>query len=106
MTTWLAGEPGQYTPPGYVRGYLPPEADLAAYRSAVADLIASFERSGAADSPRLAARILARRLADPDIAAVAEHTPQGSAGALERLLAEVHGHRPCSRGPSLTALLR
>jgi hypothetical protein len=110
MTTWLAGRPGQaaYEPPGYVRGYLPPEADLAAYRSAVTEVTASFERSGAADSPRLAARILARRLADPDIAAVVEHTPGGSAGALERLLAEVRGYRPSSRSSaaSLTALLR
>jgi hypothetical protein len=108
VTIWLAGEPGpapaQYASPGY----RPPEPDLTAYRSAVTDLVAAFERSDAAASPRLAARLLSRRLADPAIAAVIEHTPQGSAGALDRLLLEVRGYRPAARSSatSLTALLR
>ncbi len=84
-----------------------PQPDLAAYRAAVAGLVASLERSDAAGSPRLTARILSRRLADPEIAAVIDHTPQGSAGALERLLLEIRGYRPGSRGSSsLPALLR
>lgn len=108
MTIWLAGEPGPGQPPYPPPQYRPPEPDLAAYRSAVTDLLASFERSDAGASPRQAAQILSRRLADPDIAAVIEHTPQGSAGALDRLLLEVRGYRPAARGSaaSLTALLR
>ncbi len=108
MTIWLAGDaasaPAPYAPPRY----RPPDPDLAAYRAAVADLVASFERSDVAGSQRLAARVLSRRLADPDIAAVVEHTPQGSAGALDRLLLEVRGYRPSGRSSatSLTALLR
>jgi Family of unknown function (DUF5715) len=108
VTIWLAGEaasaPAPYAPPRY----RPPDPDLAAYRAAVADLVASFERSDVAGSQRLAARVLSRRLADPDIAAVVEHTPQGSAGALDRLLLEIRGYRPSGRSSatSLTALLR
>jgi Family of unknown function (DUF5715) len=108
VTIWLAGEaasaPAPYAPPRY----RPPDPDLAAYRAAVADLVSSFERSDVAGNPRLAARVLSRRLADPDIAAVVEHTPQGSAGALDRLLLEVRGYRPSGRSSatSLTALLR
>jgi hypothetical protein len=108
VTIWLAGDaasaPAPYAPPRY----RPPDPDLAAYRAAVADLVASFERSDVAGSQRLAARVLSRRLADPDIAAVVEHTPQGSAGALDRLLLEVRGYRPSGRSSatSLTALLR
>ena len=108
MTIWVAGEtasaPAPYAPPRY----RPPDPDLAAYRAAVADLVASFERSDVAGSQRLAARVLSRRLADPDIAAVVEHTPQGSAGALDRLLLEIRGYRPSGRSSatSLTALLR
>jgi Family of unknown function (DUF5715) len=108
VTIWLAGEaasaPAPYAPPRY----RPPDPDLAAYRAAVADLVASFERSDVAGNQRLAARVLSRRLADPDIAAVVEHTPQGSAGALDRLLLEVRGYRPSGRSSatSLAALLR
>jgi hypothetical protein len=108
VTIWLAGEPGPAPPPHASPRYRPPEPDLPAYRAAVTDLLASLEHSDAAASPRLAARILSRRLTDPDIAAVIEHTPQGSAGALERLLSEVRGYRPAARSSatSLTALLR
>jgi hypothetical protein len=107
VTIWLAGEPGAAPAPDTTPRYRP-GPDLAAYRSAVTDLVAAFERGGAAASPRLAARMLSRRMADPDIAAVIEHTPQGSAGALDRLLLEVRGYRPAGRGSatSLAALLR
>jgi hypothetical protein len=101
--------PGAEQPAGRGQpGYQGAQPDLEAYRAAVADLVESFERSGAADSPRVAARILSRRLAYTDIAAVVERTPQGSAGLLERLLAEVRGYRPGSRhiATSLTGLLR
>jgi uncharacterized protein DUF5715 len=108
VTIWLAGEPGTAPPPGAPAPFRAAEPDLAAYRSAVTDLVASLERSDAAANPRLAARILSRRLADPDIAAVIDRTRHGSAGVLDRLLAEVRGYRPTARSSatSLTALLR
>jgi hypothetical protein len=104
---WLAGGPesGTDTATGSASPYSP---DLAAYRLAVTDLVTSFERSGAESSTRLAARILSRRLSSPDMLAVLEQTPQGSAGALERLLLEVRNYRPSSRSTatSLASLIR
>jgi hypothetical protein len=99
VTTWLAG--------GQAAAYQP-GLDLPAYRDAVAELAASFERSGAGSSTRLAARVLSRRLTDPDIADVLAQTPSGSAGALERLLLEVRGYRPSPRSSatSLASLIR
>jgi hypothetical protein len=84
------------------------EPDLAAYRNAVADLAASFERSGAGARTSLAARVLSRRLADPDITPVLARTPHGAAGALDRLLLEVRSYRPSPRSSatSLAALIR
>jgi hypothetical protein len=82
--------------------------DLTAYREAVTDLVAAFQRSDAAASPRLAARLLSSRLADPAIAAVLDQTPRGSTGALERLLSEVSSYRPSSRSSatSLGSMIR
>ena len=99
VTTWLAG--------GQAAAYQP-GLDLPAYRDAVTELAASFERSGAASSTRLAARVLSRRLTDPDIADVLAQTPSGGAGALERLLLEVRGYRPSPRSSasSLASLIR
>ena len=99
VTTWLAG--------GQAAAYQP-GLDLPAYRDAVTELAASFERSGAASSTRLAARVLSRRLTDPDIADVLGQTPSGCAGALERLLLEVRGYRPSPRSSasSLASLIR
>ena len=100
MTTWLAGG-------GQAAAYQP-GLDLPAYRDAVTELAASFERSGAGSSTRLAARVLSRRLTDPDIADVLAQTPSGGAGALERLLLEVRGYRPSPRSSatSLASLIR
>jgi hypothetical protein len=105
-------EPSSYAPPTMPAPARQPAQpglpDLAAYRMAVTDVVASFERSGAAASTRLAARILARRLADPEIAAVVTQTPDSSAGVLERLLLEIRSYRPSARtsAASLGALLR
>jgi hypothetical protein len=110
---WLANGPepwaGLAVQGGAAAWYAPAqEPDLTAYRSAVIDLVASFERSGAGASAGLAARFLSGRLAVPDIAAVLVHTPQGVAGALERLLLEVRSYRPSARSSatSLAALIR
>jgi hypothetical protein len=70
--------------------------------------VTSFERSGAQSSARLTARILSRRIASPEMLAVLTQTPQGSAGALERLLVEVRNYRPSVRSTatSLASLIR
>jgi hypothetical protein len=107
MTMWLANgaETGTDTAAGTTAPHSP---DLAAYRMAVTDLVTSFERSGAQSSARLTARILSRRIASPEMLAVLTHTPQGSAGALERLLVEVRNYRPSVRSTatSLASLIR
>jgi hypothetical protein len=115
VTLWLSGGTGAGTGAApasapvaaYTRARPP---DLAAYRMAVTDLVASFDRSvgSEATSTRLAARILSRRLADPAISAVLAQTPQGSAGAFDRLLSEIRSYRPSSRSSagSLGALIR
>jgi Family of unknown function (DUF5715) len=110
---WLANGPepgaGLAVQGGAAAGYAPArEPDLIAYRSAVTDLVASFERDGAGASARLAVRSLPGRLAAPDIAAVLAQTPQGAAGALERLLLEVRSYQPSARGSatSLASLIR
>jgi Family of unknown function (DUF5715) len=82
--------------------------DLTAYRAAVTELVTSFEKSGAQTSSRLAAQILSRRVTAPEMTAVLNQTPHGTAGALERLLLEVRHYRPSSRGAaaSLGSLIR
>jgi hypothetical protein len=84
------------------------QPDLDAYREAVTDLAASFEHSGAVASPRLAARVLSSKLANPDIVPVLAQTPRGCAGALERLLLEVRSYRPSARSSaaSLASMIR
>ncbi|HUZ27483.1 MAG TPA: DUF5715 family protein [Streptosporangiaceae bacterium] len=113
MTIWLASGPepgvGPTAPGGAAAGYAPAqEPDLTAYRSAVTDLVASFERSGAGTSARMAQRFLSGRIAAPDLAAVLARTPQGTAGALERLRLEIQSYRPSARSSatSLASLTR
>jgi hypothetical protein len=107
MTMWLANEPETGTDTA-ARSAAPYSPDLTAYRMAVTDLVTSFERSGAQSSARLTARILSRRIASPEMLAVLTQTPQGSAGALERLLVEVRNYRPSVRSTatSLASLIR
>jgi hypothetical protein len=83
-------------------------ADLAAYRAAVAALLAELTWHGGADDPHAAAAVLAKRLDDPELAAVLTATPSGLAGAVRRLAAEIRSHRASSRGPAadLIALIR
>jgi Family of unknown function (DUF5715) len=111
VTLWPTGGTGAATAAVPAATYASPrQLDLAAYRLAVTDLVASFERSGGSEGTpaRLAARILSRRLADPAISAILAQTPQGSGGAFDRLLSEVRSYRPNSRAAagSLGALIR
>ncbi|MEV0003527.1 DUF5715 family protein [Micromonospora sp. NPDC050980] len=82
--------------------------DLAAYRSAVAELL--VEVGALADTPSTTARqvLLDQRLREPAIAAVLDATPQGLVGARETLLLELARHQPAAGAstPDLTALVR
>jgi Family of unknown function (DUF5715) len=106
VTTWLAG--GLDALPQAAGRGAATGPDLTAYRTAVTELVTSFENSGAQTSSRLAARILSRGVTAPEMTAVLNQTPHGTAGALERLLSEVRHYRPSSRGSvaSLASLIR
>jgi len=85
----------------------PTAPDLAAYRTAVAELL--VEVGALADAPSTTARqvLLDQRLREPAIAAVLDATPQGLIGARETLLLEMARPRPAARvsAPDLTALV-
>ncbi|ATO12874.1 hypothetical protein CO540_02675 [Micromonospora sp. WMMA2032] len=82
--------------------------DLAAYRSAVAELL--VEVGALADAPSTTARqvLLDQRLREPAVAAVLDATPQGLVGARETLLLEMARYQPNARSSAhdLTALVR
>ncbi|WBC16236.1 hypothetical protein O7600_05175 [Micromonospora sp. WMMA1998] len=82
--------------------------DLAAYRSAVAELL--VEVGALADAPSTIARqvLLDQRLREPAVAAVLDATPQGLVGARETLLLEMARYQPNARSSAhdLTALVR
>ncbi|MFI7071553.1 hypothetical protein [Micromonospora sediminicola] len=82
--------------------------DLAAFRSAVAELL--VEVGALADAPSTTARqvLLDQRLREPAVAAVLDATPQGLVGARETLLLEMARYQPNARSSAhdLTALVR
>jgi hypothetical protein len=71
--------------------------DLAAYRAAVADLLAEIAAGGGAGDAVRAERVIAQRIAGPELAAVLSATPNGMGGAADRLLREVRDYRPSAR---------
>ncbi|SBT42401.1 hypothetical protein [Micromonospora narathiwatensis] len=99
--------PGRRLPSSAGRRPDPTAPDLAAYRTAVAELL--VEVGALADAPSTTARqvLLDQRLREPAIAAVLDATPQGLIGARETLLLEMARPRPAARGsaPDLTALV-
>jgi hypothetical protein len=106
MTGRLAGE---LRADGLSAGELRRLADLAAYREAVADLLA--ELAGPCDDrPKAAAaeRILTRRLAEPEFAMVLSATPAGEDAAVRRVLREVRSYQQSalSSAGNLAAMIR
>jgi hypothetical protein len=98
---------------GTIPGTAAPVPDLAAYRSAVADLVrelAERARSGGARHVERirAERILTSRLAEPEFSAVLAATPHGPAGAVRRLLSDVRNYQPSKRSSAadLTGQIR
>jgi hypothetical protein len=82
--------------------------DLAAYRGAVADLLAEVVGHRGANDPLAAEAVLARRLGDPEFAAVFSATPAGLHGAIGQLAAGVRSYQPSAAGTAagLIALIR
>jgi len=82
--------------------------DIVAYRGAVSDLLAEVACRGGVHDPAAAGAVLAERLRDPDFAAVLSATPNGLAGSVRQLAAEVRSFRPSTRSSAadLLALIR
>jgi hypothetical protein len=83
-------------------------ADINAYRGAVTDLLAEVACRGGIHDPAAAGAVLAERLGEPDFAAILSATPNGPAGAVRQLAAEVRNFRPTARSSAadLVALIR
>ncbi|MGW5670789.1 hypothetical protein [Micromonospora sp. NPDC003776] len=100
--------PTRRRPPTIDRRPAPNPPDLAAYRTAVAELL--IEVGALADAPSTTARqvLLDQRLREPAIARVLAATPQGLVGARETLLLEMARYQPNTRSSAhdLTALVR
>ena len=84
------------------------ESDLAAYRGAVADVLAELEALGQRASAASAERILVRRLAEPEFAMIFSATMPGPQAVTQRVLREVRTYRHSARSSAcnLTAMIR
>jgi hypothetical protein len=84
-------------------------SDVAAYREAVADLLAELAGPGG-EGPKVATaeRVLTRRLSEPEFAMIFSATPSGPEAAARRVLREVRSyqHSIRSSAANLTAMVR
>lgn len=106
MTEWLAScEAGSG---GLLAGTTRRDADVVAYREAVADVIAELAGPRFRLSVAASGRLLSRRLCAPEFSAVLSATPLGPDAAIERVLREVSTYRPNehSSAGNLTAMVR
>jgi hypothetical protein len=102
---WEAGQ--RAGPDGLLAGGAAAEPDVAAYRRAVTDVHAELGGSGGLGLVT-AERILARRLAEPEITAVLAAIPGGIDAAVERILREARNYRQSARSSAgnLAGLIR
>ena len=106
VTEWLLHE---IRADGLSAGEIRRLSDLAAYREAVADVVA--ELAGPRDEcPKMAVaeRVLTRRLSEPEFAMVLSATPEGEDAAARRILREVRSYEPTERSSAsnLAAMIR
>ncbi len=102
LTSW--GPDGGGIPPGEARR----DRDVAAYREAVADVLAELAGSRRSTGPAATERILARRLREPSFAPVLGAVPGGPDAVVDRVLGEARTYRrsPRSSADNLTAMIR
>jgi Family of unknown function (DUF5715) len=84
-------------------------SDIAAYREAVADVLAELAgRTGECTGMAAAERVLARRLSEPEFTMILSATPAGPEAAARRVLREVRTYRYSERSSAanLTAMIR
>jgi hypothetical protein len=105
-TGWLAGGgTGAYV---LLAGAARLESDLAAYRSAVDDVLAELAALGQRASAASAERILVRRLAEPEFAMIFSATLPGPQAVTQRVLREARTYRQSARSSACnrTAMIR
>jgi hypothetical protein len=90
--------------PGVARS----DADVAAYRDAVADVLAELMGPSRYLTVESAERLLARRLQEPAFATVLSAVPRGHQAAVRRVLNEIRTYRQsaCSSARDLPAMIR
>ena len=107
MTEWLLkGEPAA---DDLSAGAARRVSDVAAYREAVADLLAELAGPrGTSPRAALAERVLTRRLSEPEFTMIFSATPSGPDAAARRVLREVRAYHHSSRSAAtnLTAMIR
>ena len=106
MTGWLLGE---LRADGLSAGDIRRLSDLAAYREAVADVIAELAGPrGECPKKAVAERILTRRLSEPEFAMILSATPAGEDAAVRRVLREVRSYQYAARSSArnLAAMIR
>ena len=107
MTGWLLK--GELAADDLSAGAARRLSDVAAYREAVADLLAELA-SPRGVSPRAvtAERVLAKRLSEPEFMMIFSATPSGQEAAARRVLREVRAYRHSFRSSAanLTAMIR
>jgi hypothetical protein len=83
-------------------------SDVAAYRGAVADVVAELTAHDRRPTVAAAERILARRLAEPEFATVLSVTPSGAEAATQRILRDLRSYRQLSvnSAEDLVAMVR
>jgi Family of unknown function (DUF5715) len=106
VTSWLLGDiRADRLSAGEIRRL----SDLAAYREAVADVLAELA-GPRRECPKKAAaeRILTRRLSEPEFAMILSATPAGEDAAVRRVLREVRAYQPSARSSArnLAAMIR
>jgi hypothetical protein len=102
LTSW--GPEGPGIPPGEARR----DRDVAAYRDAVADVLAELAGARRSTGPAATERVMARRLREPAFAAILGAVPGGPDAVIGRVLDEVRTYRrsPRSSADNLTAMIR
>ena len=106
MTGWLLGD---IRADGLSAGEIRRLSDLAAYREAVADVLAELAGPhGECPKKAAAERILTRRLSEPEFAMILSATPAGEDAAVRRVLREVRSYQPSARSSArnLAAMIR
>jgi hypothetical protein len=106
VTGWLLGD---IRADGLSAGEIRRLSDLAAYREAVADVLAELAGPrGECPKKAAAERILTRRLSEPEFAMILSATPAGEDAAVRRVLREVRSYQYAARSSAqnLAAMIR